>query len=68
MQKTIVNKIRLVDTLNPLDDYAGVPSINDEGTLENLTGKVDKVSGFFKTGKTDGHLSRYFPIILPITR
>ena len=51
MQKAISNKIQLGDTLNPLDDYAGVPSINDEGTLENLIGKVDKVHGFLKTAK-----------------
>ena len=68
MQKALTNKIQLGDTLNPLDDYAGIPSINDEGTLENLIGKVDKVRGFLKTGKADGDLSRYFPNILPITR
>ena len=39
MQKFISNKIQLGDTLNPLDDYGGVPSINDEGTLENLIEK-----------------------------
>ena len=48
MQKAISNKIQLGNTLNPLDDYAGIPSINDEGSLENLIGKVDKVHGFFK--------------------
>ena len=68
MQEPISNKIRLGDTLNTLDDYAGVPPINDEGTLENLIGKVDKVRGFLKTGKADGDLSRYFPNILTITR
>ena len=68
MQKAISNKIQLGNTLNPLDDYAGVLSINDEGTLENLIGKVDKVWDFLKTGKADGNLSRYFPNILPITR
>ena len=68
MQKALSKKIQLGDTLNPLDDYAGIPSINDEGTLENLIGKVDKVRGFLKTGKADGDLSRYFPNILPITR
>ena len=67
MQKAISNKIQLGNTLNPLDDYAGIPSINDEGTLENL-GKVDKVWGFLKTGKANGDISRYFPKILPITR
>ena len=34
MQKTISNKIQLGDTLNTLDGYAGVPSINAEGTLK----------------------------------
>ena len=40
MQKAISNKIQLGDTPNPLDDCGGVPSINDEGTLQNLIGKV----------------------------
>ena len=68
MQRAISDKIELGETLNPLKDYSGVPSINDEGTLENLIGKVDKVIGFVKTGKEDGDLSRYYPNILPITR
>ena len=68
MQRTISDKIQLGETLNRLKDYSGVPSINDEGTLENLIGKVDKFTGFVKTGKADGHLSRYYPNILPITR
>ena len=68
MQRAISDKIELGETLNPLKDYSGVPSINDEGTLENLVGKVDKVIGFVKTGKEDGDLSRYYPNILPITR
>ena len=66
MQKAISNKIQLGETLNCLDDYGGVPSINDEGTLENLIGKVDKVRSFMKTDKAEGDLSRYFPDILPI--
>ena len=68
MQKAISNKIELGDTLNPLHDYAGVPSINDDGTLENLIGKVDKVRGFMSTGKADRDLARYFPNILLATR
>ena len=59
MQKAISDKIQLSKTLNPPHDYGGVPSINDEGTLENLITKVDKVSGFVTTGKADGDLSRY---------
>ena len=68
MQKAISNKMQLGDTLDPLDDYAGVLSINNEGTLENLFGKVNKLHGFLKTGKADGDLSRCFPNILPITK
>ena len=68
MQEVISNEIQCRETLNPLDDYGGVPSINDERTLENLIGKVDKVRGFMQTGKADGDLSRHFPNILPITR
>ena len=68
MQKAISNKIQLGDTLNPIKDYAGVPSINDEGNLENLIQKVDKVGEFWKTDKANGDLSTYFPNILPVTR
>ena len=68
MPKAISNKIQLGDTVNPLDDYAAVPSVNDEGTLENLIGKVDKARGFMSTGKADGDLARYFPNILLVTR
>ena len=68
MPKAISDKIQLGQTLNILDDYAGVLSIKDEGTLENLIGKVDKVRGFVKTGKADRDLSRYYPNTLPITR
>ena len=68
MQKATSDKIQLGETINPLNDYGGVPSINDKGTLENLKGKVDKVRGFVATCKADGDLYRYYPNILPITR
>ena len=48
MQKARSNKVQLGDTLNHLDDYAGVPSVNDEGTLENLIGKVHKFIRFYE--------------------
>ena len=68
MQRPISNKIQLGDTLNPAKDYGGVLSIDEEGNLENLIGKVDKVGGFWKTGKADGDLVRYLSNILPVTR
>ena len=66
MQKALSNKIQLGETLNLLKDYAGVHSINDEGTLENLFQKVDKVGEFWKEVKGDGNLSGYFPNVLPV--
>ena len=68
MQKAISNKIELGNTLNTLHNYADVPSINDDGTLENLIGKADKVRSLMSTGKADGDLARYFPNILRVTR
>ena len=41
MQIAISNKIQLGNTLNPINSYVGVPSINDEGTLDNLFQKVN---------------------------
>ena len=34
---------------------------------ENLIGKVDKVGGFWRTGKANEDLARYLPNILPVT-
>ena len=68
MQRPISDKVQLGQTLNPARDYGGVSSINDEGTLENILGKVDKTTQFIGTGKADEDLQRYYPNILPITR
>ena len=46
MQRPISDKIQLGQTLNPARDYGGVSLINDEGTLENILGKVDKTTQF----------------------
>ena len=64
-QKSIQNRTEFGKNLNPLDDYAGVPAINDDGNLQTLIDKVDK---FWKTGKADDDLVRYIPNILPVTR
>ena len=67
-QKAIKNRVEFGQHLNPLDDYAGVSAINDDGNLQTLIDKVGKVSTFWKTGKADGDLARYLPNILPVTR
>ena len=68
MQRNMSNKIQLGDTLNSLQDYGGVPANDNEGNLENLYSKVDKIGAFWKTGKADEDLSRYIPNILLVTR
>ena len=62
MRKPISDKIQLSETLNPVRDYGGVSSSNDEGTLENILSKVDKAQSFIGKGKADGDLSRYIQI------
>ena len=67
-QKPISNRIEFGQNLNPLRDYAGVPSVNDDGNVQTLIDKVDKLSTFWKSGRADGDLIRYIPNILPVTR
>ena len=38
-----------------------MPSIDDEGNLESLYSKVDKIGKFWKTSKADDNLTRYIP-------
>ena len=66
-QKPIRNKVQFGDNLNPLDDYAGVPLVNDDGNLQTLIDKVDKVAQFWQTGKADGDLVCYVSNVLPVT-
>ena len=51
-----------------MTNYGGVPSVDDEANLESLYGKIDKIGGFWKSGKADKSLARYIPNILPVTR
>ena len=65
-QKQIKNRIEFGQNLNPLDDYAGIPAINDDGNLQTLIDKVGKIGKLWKTGKADGDLIRYLPNLLPV--
>ena len=62
MQRTISNKVKLGDTLNPLKGYGGVPDVDDEANLEILYGKIDKI------GRADESLARYLPNLTPVSR
>ena len=61
MQQRISNKIQLGNTLNPALDCSGVPAIANEANLESIYGKIDKIGGFWKSGKADESLARYIP-------
>ena len=68
MQQIISNKIQLGNTLNPATDYSGVPNVDDEANLESIYRKIDKIGGFWKSGKADESLARYIPNLLLVTR
>ena len=67
-QAEIQNKIHFGQSLNPLDDFAGVSSVNDDGNLQSLINKVGKLSSFWRSGKADGDLIRYIPNLTPVVR
>ena len=67
MQWTISNKIQLGTTINPLKDASAVSSIDDEGNLESLYSKVDKIGKFWKVGKADDNLARYIPNLTEVS-
>ena len=50
MQRNISNKIQLGNTLNLVQDYGGIPAVDNAGNLENVYSKVDKKGAFWKTG------------------
>ena len=45
-----------------------MPSIDDEGNLESLYSKVDKIGKFWKVGKADDNLARYIPNLTKVSR
>ena len=45
-----------------------MPSVDDEGNLESLYSKVDKIGKFWKTNKADDNLARYIPNLTEVSR
>ena len=48
-------------------DYGDVWAIDDEANLESIYGNIDKMGGFWKSGKADESLARHIPNLLPVT-
>ena len=61
MQREIGNNYYLGANLNPLNDIAHVPSIDNVSTLDNATKKVDLLTNLWEHGRTQASLARYIP-------
>ena len=61
MQRETSNKIKLGETLNPLNDVSAVLSIDNTLNLKDVYGKVDKLGDLWDRGQADANLIRYIP-------
>ena len=68
MQREISNKIKLGETLNPLNDVWAVSSIDNTSNLKDVFGKVDKLGDLWDRGQADASLIRYIPGLSNVLR
>ena len=68
MQRETSNKIKLGETLNPLNDVSGVLSIDNTLNLKDVYGKVDKLGDLWDRGQADANLIRYIPGLSNVSR
>ena len=68
MQGETSNKIKLGETLNPLNDVSAVLSIDNTLNLKDVYGKVDKLGDLWDRGQADANLIRYIPGLSNVSR
>ena len=68
MQRETSNKIKLGETLNPLNDVSAVLSIDNTLNLKDVYGKVDKLGDLWDRGPADANLIRYIPGLSNVSR
>ena len=68
MQRETSNKIKLGETLNPLNDVSAVLSIDNTLNLKDVYGKVDKLGDLWDRGQADANLTRYIPGLSNVSR
>ena len=68
MQRETSNKIKLGETLNPLNDVSAVLSIDNTLNLKDVYGKVDKLGDLWDRGQADANLIRYIPGLSNVSR
>ena len=61
MQANVSNKVKLGQSLEPLQDATGVDSVDFSADIDNLLKKLDKLSDLYERGRIDSDLLRYIP-------
>ena len=49
------------ENLNPIEDVTGVDAADFSTDIDNLIGKLDKLTDLYGTGKVDADILRYIP-------
>ena len=67
MQAPKSNFNQLGSNLNPLKDATGVAAIDYSADIDNLIGKLDKLTTLYDTGRMDKDVIKYIPGMAPIS-
>ena len=61
MQANVSNKVKLGQSLDPLQDATGVDSVDFSADIDNLLKKLEKLPDLYEKGRIDSDLLRYIP-------
>ena len=67
MQAPKSNFNQLSSNLNPLKDATGVAAIHYSADIDNLIGKLDKLTTLYDSGRMDKDVIKYIPGMAPIS-
>ena len=59
MQANVSNKVKLGQSLDPLQDETGVDSVDFSADIDNLLKKLEKLPDLYEKGRIDSDLLRY---------
>ena len=61
MQANVSSKVKLGQSLDPLQDATGADSVDFSADIDHLLKKLDKLSDLYGKGRIDSDLLRYIP-------
>ena len=61
MQANVSNKVKLGQSLDPLQDATGVDSVDFSAHIDNLLKNLEKLPDLYEKGRIDSDLLRYIP-------